>query len=353
MKNISKSIISTLVVGVISSLLYACNEAPTSAQTNPPASTQAHPEYKLIQGTDTRLNIYHKVDLKAELSHLSQQQKDMLIVLIEASEIMDDLFWKQAFGQNRDSFLTNIEEPKVRDFIRINYGPWDRLAGDKPLLTSIPPKALGAQFYPDDMTKQEFEQANFGDKNGLYSIVQRNDKGQLYSTPYSEFYVQELTQAATLLRKAAGMAEDKSFAEYLNLRATALLANEYQASDFAWMDMKTNPIELVYGPIETYEDQLYGYRAAFEAYVLIKDLAWSEKLKKYAAYLPELQKGLPVEAEYKAQMPGANADLNAYDVIYYAGHSNAGSKTIAINLPNDEEVQLQKGTRRLDRKSVV
>jgi hypothetical protein len=156
-----------------------------------------------------------------------------------------------------------------------------------------------------------------------------------------------------LLEKAAELAEDQSFAQYLQLRAKALLTNDYQASDFAWMDMKTNPIELVIGPIETYEDQLFGYRAAFSAYVLIKDLSWSDRLSKYAAFLPELQKGLPVPEQYRAQMPGTDADLNAYDVIYYAGHSNAGSKTIAINLPNDEEVQLQKGTRRLQLKNAM
>jgi len=156
-----------------------------------------------------------------------------------------------------------------------------------------------------------------------------------------------------LLKQAALLAENKEFANYLNMRAEALLSDEYQASDFAWMDMKTNPIELVYGPIETYEDQLFGYRAAFESYVLIKDLKWSEKLAKYAQFLPELQKGLPVAEAYKQETPGANADLNAYDVIYYAGHSNAGSKTIAINLPNDEEVQLSKGTRRLQLKNAM
>ena len=156
-----------------------------------------------------------------------------------------------------------------------------------------------------------------------------------------------------MLTKAATLAQDTSFAAYLNLRAEALLTDNYQASDYAWMDMKSNPIELVYGPIETYEDQLFGYRAAFESYVLLKDLAWSERLSKYASFLPELQQGLPVEAQYKAQMPGANADLNAYDVIYYAGHSNAASKTIAINLPNDEEVQLKKGTRRLQLKNAM
>ena len=137
------------------------------------------------------------------------------------------------------------------------------------------------------------------------------------------------------------------------MRAAALLSDDYQASDFAWMDMKDNPIELVYGPIETYEDQLLGYRAAFESYVLIKDLEWSKRLEKYAQFLPKLQQGLPVSAKYKQEMPGANADLNAYDVIYYAGHSNAGSKTIAINLPNDEQVQLEKGTRRLQLKNAM
>jgi len=119
------------------------------------------------------------------------------------------------------------------------------------------------------------------------------------------------------------------------------------------MEMKDNPIDIVMGPIESYEDQLYGYRTGFESYVLIKDLAWSKKLEKYAAYLPELQKGLPVNKKYKAEQAGSDADLNAYDVIYYAGHSNAGGKTIAINLPNDEQVQLEKGTRRLQLKNAM
>ena len=153
---------------------------------------------------------------------------------------------------------------------------------------------------------------------------------------YSEMYSDEINRAAAILEKAATFADDKEFSNYLNMRAKALRTDEYQASDFAWMDMKQNPIDVVIGPIENYEDQLYGYRAAFESYVLIKDMAWSEKLAKYAEYLPELQKGLPVNKKYKAEVPGSDADLNAYDVIYYAGHSNAGSKTIAINLPNDE-----------------
>jgi len=149
------------------------------------------------------------------------------------------------------------------------------------------------------------------------------------------------------------LADDKEFAAYLNMRAKAIRTDDFQASDFAWMDMKNNPIDIVIGPIETYEDQLFGYRAAFESYVLIKDMSWSEKLAKYAEYLPELQRGLPVSKKYKAEVPGSDADLNAYDVIYYAGHSNSGGKTIAINLPNDEHVQLKKGTRRLQLKNAM
>ena len=250
-------------------------------------------------------------------------------------------------------FFRQLVTKKVRHFAAINYGPWDRLNGDTPFLSGYEDKSLGAEFYPHDMEKEEFATADFGDKQGLYSMVKRDEAGNLYSVPYSEAFKSELMKASDLLKKASELAEDESFKQYLQLRSEALLSNDYLASDMAWMDMKTNPVELVIGPIESYEDQLFGYRAAFEAYVLIKDLAWSEKLAKYAAFLPELQQGLPVAEAYKAEMPGSDADLNAYDVIYYAGHSNAGSKTIAINLPNDERVQLEKGTRRLQLKNAM
>jgi hypothetical protein len=326
--------------------LPACNKALDS---NPTATT---PQIQYLEN-ESRLDIYHTVELTTDLSALSDKQKHMLSLLIDASKIMDDLFWKQSFGEDKNSFLAKITDPKVRNFAETNYGPFDRLEGDKVFLSTFSEKPQGAQFYPDDMTKEEFDLADISDKKGLYSIIKRNAQHQLVSVPYSEIYNEELNRAANILKKAATYAEDKSFANYLNIRAEAFITDNYQPSDFAWMDMKTNPIELVIGPIETYEDQLFGYRAAFESYVLIKDLAWSEKLTRFAAYLPELQEGLPVQEVYKAQMPGTDADLNAYDVIYYAGHSNAGSKTIAINLPNDEEVQLQKGTRRLQLKNAM
>ena len=330
--------------------LSACGEVK---QEQNALSTQVKTATSLIPAYQNRLDIYKTVTLEADLSHLSANQKQMLALFIDASMIIDELFWQQAHGQDKASFLANISDEKVRNFADINYGPWDRLNGDKPFLSNSQEKALGAQFYPQDMTKEEFEQADIPDKKGLYSLIRRNSEGKLTAIAYSEAYSDKINRIAAILEKAATFADDKEFANYLEMRAKALRTDNYQASDFAWMDMKNNPIDLVIGPIENYEDQLYGYRAAFESYVLIKDLSWSEKLAKYAAFLPELQKNLPVADKYKQEVPGSDADLNAYDVIYYAGHSNAGSKTIAINLPNDEQVQLEKGTRRLQLKNAM
>jgi hypothetical protein len=159
--------------------------------------------------------------------------------------------------------------------------------------------------------------------------------------------------AVAKLRQAAPLAEDSGLRRYLELRARALETDEYQPSDLAWLDMKNNTIEVVIGPIENYEDQLFGYKTSNEAFVLVKDREWSARLARYAAMLPSLQQELPVPQAYKREKPGTDSDLNAYDAVYYAGDANAGSKTIAINLPNDEQVQLQKGTRRLQLKNTM
>jgi len=345
----------TLAILLATSTLTACNseKSQTTVAEQTEASTTAKNSPTLLPEFKSRLDIYKEVTLTADLSHLSANQKQMLSLLIDAAKVMDDLFWQQAFSQDKKTFLASIKDEKVRRFAEINYGPWDRLDGDKVFLTQNNAKAHGAEFYPKDMTKTEFEQATLANKDGLYSTISRNDAGKLITIAYSEKYSDEINRAAAILEKAATFADNKEFSNYLNMRAKALRTDQYQASDLAWMDMKNNPIDVVIGPIENYEDQLYGYRAAFEAYVLIKDLSWSEKLAKYAQYLPELQKELPVAKKYKAEVPGSDADLNAYDVIYYGGHSNAGSKTIAINLPNDEQVQLEKGTRRLQLKNAM
>lgn len=316
---------------------------------------EAPPE-TMLETTPTvepRPEIYAEFTLTANLGELSDNQREMIRLLIEASKIMDNLYWRQAYGDDYRSWVDSIDVGDVRRFAELNYGPWDRLDDDKPFIDGVGPKPLGANFYPADMTKEEFEAAYLPGKAGLYTLIRRDQAGDLMLVPYSVAYAEELGRAADLLRQAAGLADSAEFATYLKLRAAALLSDDFQTSDLYWMDVKNNQIDVVIGPIETYEDRLFGYRAAYESYVLIKDLDWSDRLSRYAAFLPDLQKGLPVPDEYKWETPGTDSDLNAYDVIYYAGHSNSGSKTIAINLPNDEEVQLLKGTRRLQLKNAM
>lgn len=295
---------------------------------------------------------YATVRLTADLSHLSAEEKQAVKEMIEAAKIMDGLFWRQAYG-SPEALDSLIEDPETRRYARINYGPWDRLNGNKSFVKGFGPKPLGARFYPHDITKEEFEAADFPGKVDLYSVVRRDSAGKLVSIPYNHYYRPELEAATAHLIKAWELVDEPGLKNYLLLRGEALMTNQYQKSDMAWMDMKQNPLDIVIGPIETYEDRLFGYRAAFEAYVLVKDIEWSKKLDRYAQFLPELQRDLPVPDEYKAETPGTDSDLNAYDVVYYAGDCNAGSKTIAINLPNDEEVQLKKGSRRLQLKNAM
>ncbi len=329
--------------------LAACSGPATEG----PVIESGQAEEAAVATSVPRPDVYAEFLLVADLSHLSDGQRQMLVLLIEASQIMDDLFWRQAYGDDYREWLKSIGVDDARRFAEFNYGPWDRLNDEAPFMPDAGEKPLGARFYPADMSKEEFEAAELEGKAGLYSFIRRDSSGELIVVPFHVEYSEELEHAATLLRQAAVLAEHAGFANYLRLRANALTSSEFQESDFAWMDVKTNPIELVIGPIETYEDRLFGYRAAYESYVLIKDQEWSEKLARFAAFLPELQRGLPVDEAYKTETPGTDSDLNAYDVIYYAGHSNAGSKTIAINLPNDEEVQLRKGTRRLQLKNAM
>lgn len=301
---------------------------------------------------DERLSQYTSFTLTTDLSELTANQRKMIPILIEAADAMDRVFWKEAYG-DKTELMNKINDEKVHRFAEINYGPWDRLNGNEPFVDGVGAKPAGANFYPADMTKEEFNNSDAQGLSSLYTLVRRDDSGNLMSIPYHKAFSDEHQLAAEKLRDAARLAEDPGLQKYLNLRAQALLTDEYQQSDMAWLDMKDNLIEVVIGPIETYEDGLFGYKAAHEAYILIKDKEWSKRLSKYAKVLPELQEGLPVPAEYKQETPGRDAELNAYDAIYYAGDSNAGSKTIAINLPNDEDVQLQKGTRRLQLKNAM
>ncbi len=329
--------------------LVACQPKTAAA---PDASADASPAMESSNDIAAKVASYAEVELKADLSKLPEGDRQAIVLLLQAGQIMDGLFWKQVYG-DKDALLAKISDPATKRFAEINYGPWDRLDGDKPFVEGVGPRPPGAGFYPADMTKAEFEAADLPGKDSQYSLIQRDASGKLTVVPYHVAYKAELEQVADLLRQASKVASDKGFRDYLNLRADALLNDEYQPSDMAWMDMKSSPIDVVIGPIENYQDALFGTRSAFETFVLVKDVEWSERLAKFAKLLPALQRDLPVDAKYKAEMPGTDADLNAYDAIYYGGDANSGAKTIAINLPNDEEVQLAKGSRRLQLKNAM
>lgn len=304
-----------------------------------------------ISKMQKKVDEFAPVELSSDLmSNLSDNQKKMISYFFETAKIIDDLYWLQAYG-DKATLLASTEDEARKAFININYGPWERLKGNEPFLENFGAKPLGAQFYPTDMTKEEFEAFESEDKSSLYTVIRRNDESKLKSVPYHIEYAEGIQKVADLLKTAAELAEDPGFKNYLNLRSDAILNDDYLASDMAWMDMKDNSIDLVVGPIENYEDALFGFKTAFECFILLKDKEWSQKLDRFASLLPELQTKLPVPDEYKQEVPGSGSDLGVYDVIYYGGDCNAGSKTIAINLPNDERVHLEKGSRKLQLKN--
>ena len=313
-------------------------------------TTSAPKQETPVDTMDQLLNKYAEVTLTSDISHLSANEKEMLLLLFQAGKIMDDIFWTQHFG-NKEEFLSKIDNEKVKKFAMINYGPWDQLDNEKLFMEGYGEKFKGAGFYPADITEAEWEAFDDPNKTSQYTLIVRDDAGKLKAVWYHEAYAAQIEEAASLLEKAAQLAADVEFANYLKLRAKALRTDDYLESDLAWMDIRNNNVDMVIGPIEHYTDALHGYKAAHEAFILIKDKVWSDRLTHYAQFLPELQTQLPVEEAYKKEVPGADADLNAYDVVFYGGDCNMAGKTIAINLPNDERVQLQKGTRKLQLKN--
>lgn len=338
-----KKLFSPIALVILLLAITSCNNKSKQDNSNSTDSTSVNlMKEKVAQ--------FATVKLSTDLSKLTEKERQMIPILLEVAQIMDDLYWKQSLGDKK-AFLDTISDPYAKQFAMINYGPWERLNDNKAFINGVGEKPKGVNFYPLDITKEEFEAYNDKNKTNLYTIIQRGEDGKLKTVWYHEAYKAELEKAAELINKAATLAEDAGLKKYLELRAKALLSSDYLASDMAWMDMKTNGIDFVVGPIENYEDALYGYKAAFESFVLIKDKEWSKKLDKYISFLPSLQKDLPVDAKYKKEVPGTSSDLGVYDAIFYGGDCNSGSKTIAINLPNDERVHLKKGSRRLQLKN--
>ena len=328
-------IIAALAIGAT-----ACDNTPKPEQPQEPA-----------QPTNNLSDKYAEYTLTTDISHLSDNEREMLPLLFEAADIMDQLFWMENYG-DKEALMNLIgDNADLKKMAAITYGAWDGLDGNKPFVEGIGEKPAGAQFYPIDMTEEEWEAFADPNKNSQYTMIVRDEEGNLKCVWYHDYFEQQIKKAASLLDDASELAGDEEFATYLALRAKALRTDDYLESDMQWMDVRNNNIDMVIGPIENYTDARYGIKASHEAFILIKDQEWTKQLARYAAYVPELQKQLPVPDEYKKEVPGADLDLAAYDAVYYAGDCNANSKTIAINLPNDERVQLERGTRKLQLKN--
>ena len=325
------------IVAALAVMATACNNTPTQPEEQP---------------QEPELLSYAQVELTSDISHLSENERHMLDYLFKAAGIMDRLFWVENYG-DKNELMSKIDSPEKKLYAEINYGPWDALSEERPFVDGIGEKPAGARFYPIDMTDEEWEAFDDPDKNSQYTMVVRDEEGKLKCVWYHDYFKDEIEKAAALLDEASKLAGDKEFAEYLKLRAQALRTDDYFESDMRWMDVRNNNIDLVFGPIENYTDARFGIKAAHEAFILVKDQEWTSKLARYASFVPELQKQLPVEPQYKAETPGSDVDLAAYDVVYYAGDCNAAGKTIAINLPNDERVQLERGTRKLQLKNAM
>ena len=294
----------------------------------------------------TKVDSYAVVEVKSPLyDALSENDKKIVALFREAADIMDGLFWKQTFGDK--SLIEALPEGPEKAYALINYGAWDHLDNNAPFIKGYGQKPLGCQYYPQDMTVEEFEAFDDPNKLSLYTVIRRDEDGVLKTVWYRDEYKEEIEKVCALLEQAIELTENEGMRNYLVERVKAFRTDDYLASDLAWMDMKDCNMDLVIGPIENYDDHLFEAKAAYEAFILLKDEARSANLAKYVGLLPELQKSLPCAPEYKTFVPGTSSDLNVYDAIYYAGDCNAGSKTIAINLPNDERVHAAKGARRL------
>ena len=296
-----------------------------------------------------------ETEIKYDESLLNDNQKKVVENLYYASKIMDDLFFSQVYSENY-VVREQLKSENEKKYFEIMFGPFDRLDHNKPFFGSTA-KPEGANFYPEDMTKEEFNQwvKNYPEDEAAFSsefTVIRRDKDKLVAIPYSEFHKDRLQKAADYLNKAAESAENESLKKYLKTRATAFLSNDYYESDMAWMDLKDHTIEVVIGPYEVYEDEMFNYKAAFESFLTIMDPEESKKLAVFGNYLNDIEKNLPIDDKHKNFDRGSESPIVVVQEVFSAGDSKAGVQTLAFNLPNDERVREAKGSKKVMLKNV-
>lgn len=328
---------------------------PTLAQPRIPERPRASDPGELA----AKIRRFSPTVLTANTARLAPKDRLALRKIIAAAKLFDPLFLRQVWSGN-EALKRKLEADRtpmgrmLLHYFLINDGPWSRLDEKQPFIDDIPAKLAGANHYPENMTKEEFTNtlvhgqpaSEVAKAQGYFYAIRRDASGKLTIVPYSEEYREFLDPAAKLLREAAALTTNATLRDYLNKRAAAFASNDYYESDVAWMDLDS-PIDVTIGPYETYEDELFGYKAAFEAYVTLRDDAETEKLKKFSAYMQELENNLPIDARYRNPKVGASSPLRVVNVVFSSGEGNSGVQTAAFNLPNDERVVKEKGSKRV------
>jgi hypothetical protein len=331
--------------------LTGCN----SSMTEPAKEIKTPPG----SSVDAKIRRFAPTEITADISHLSEGDRKALTKIIEAAKLLDPLFLRQVWSgneawQKKLAADTSPEGKAKSHYFRINAGPWSRLDNKEPFIDGAPrEKPKNANYYPDDMSKEEFEswvktlpEAEQRRATGFFSVIRRDADKKLKLVSYSEEYREFLEPAAKLLREAADLTTNATLKNFITKRADALKSDDYYASDVAWMELDA-PIDLTFGPYETYEDELFGYKAGFEAYVTVRDEAESEKLKKFGGWLQELENNLPFDPKYRNPKLGAAAPIRVVDLVFSSGDGNHDVQTAAFNLPNDERVVKEKGAKRV------
>src|SRR4051812_5972533 len=313
-------------------------------------------EQRIVPDIQKRIAQFAPTPFAADLSSLTPEDRKVLGKLVEAGKLMNEIFLRQAWAGNpamREELKTlkASNAAAAREYFDINFGPWDRLAERQPFVGSKT-RPAGAGYYPEDVTKQDFDAwiaKHPGDKEKFTStvtVIRHGKEGGLVAVPYSQEYAEWLKPAAKLLREAAAITGNASLKKFLELRAAAFESDDYYASDVAWMDLDA-PVEVTIGPYETYEDDLFGYKAAFEAYVTVNLPKESAALALYKERLPWLERNLPIPDADKNLNRGTESPIRVVDLVYGGGEAQAGVQTAAFNLPNDERVREAKGSKKV------
>ena len=328
-------------IAIVALLFTACNNSNKTAENIEQQAT------KQETGIAERLALWKEVTLNSGVEQLSENQKQVLKYLIKASQKIDDIFWQQTYPFSRDSLYSTLKDSTERLYVDLNYGPWDRTNENESFIKGIGRRPLGGNFYPTDMKYLPFMAYELPDKLSPLTVIRRDSNKHFVAIPYHIFYQKDLSIAADYLNKAADLCNNESFKKYLTAEANALLSDNYEQSEIAWLQTNGNLIDFVAEPVETDNDDFLGIKKSYEAYVLVKDTIRTKQSEVYSKYIKKMQECIPCDDVYKKNPKTDKINIVVYNALYYAGYSNCSGKNISINLPNNTEVLKQYGSRKL------